>query len=153
MAWESLQQIRVLDGEFEHSGAIHVLNQKSYDLGRLPRDYEPSDTEILFREPTLSRIHATLTWKSLKRGYLLTHKSDVNPTLLNGRPVKKILLAPGDRIQLGLLVLELEEAAPGAQSRGVDRAEILKKLHAIVTEAERKYAHVKLDQRQFQNGE
>lgn len=144
MPWESLLQLRVIDGEFEFSDALYVLDQKFYELGRLPRDYEPNKNEILFREPTLSRVHATLTWHARRGSYLLQNKSNVNPTMVNERPVKKTLLVPGDQIQIGHLVLEVEEALPGAKCQGVDRTELLKELQVIVTETEQKYAHVKI---------
>ncbi len=147
MSWEPSLQLRVIDGEFEFSDTLHVLDQKSYELGRLPRDYEPNKNEILFREPTLSRVHATLTWHARKGGYLLRHKSNVNPTMVNERPVKKTLLIPGDQIQIGHLVLEVEEALPGAKSQGVDRTELLKELQVIVTETEQKYAHLKINKK------
>lgn len=144
MDWESLLQLRVLDSKFEFRDDTYVLDQKFYALGRLPRDYEPRKDEILFREPTLSRVHATLTWLARRGGYQLQHKSDVNPTLVNGRPTKKILLTPGDQIQLGHLLLELEEVPLGTKSCIVDRIEFLRKLHAVVAETEQKYAHVKI---------
>lgn len=125
MTWESRLQFRVVDGRYEKD-RILALNQKQIDLGRLPRDYKPTEHELLFREPTLSRVHATLTWKAFQGGYSLEHKSDVNPTLVNGEPIKKMLLLAGDRIQMGLLILELEEADKGRPypCRQESRAEI-----------------------------
>ena len=109
MDWESHLQFRVIDGQFER-GRIYSLTQQQIDIGRLPRDYEPMEHEFLLREPTLSRVHATLTWNAFQRGYSLEHKSDVNLTLVNGDKIKKMFLAPGDRVQMGLLILEFEDA-------------------------------------------
>ena len=141
---ESHLQFRVIHGQFEMD-MILTLDQEQFDLGRLPRDYEPTEHELLFREPTLSRVHATLTWKKRTRCYELEHKSEVNHTLVNGRPITKALLAPGDRVQLGLLILELEPAREGAPHHREARAETRRKLHAIIAEVEEEFSHVKLD--------
>lgn len=147
MSWESKLQVRVIDGQFEERGKTYLLVGKHIDIGRLPRDYEPMEHEILFREPTLSRVHATLTWKSVKMCYVLEHKSDVNSTLVNGKNIKKMaLISAGDRIQLGYLILELEEARQGDThlSYNEARAETRRRLHAIVAEVEKEFSHVKL---------
>lgn len=146
MAWKSNLQFRVIDGRFE-IGRIWPLTQQRINVGRLPSEYEPEENELLFREPTLSRIHATLTWKAWKKGYLLEHKSDVNPTLVNGKPTKKLLLAPGDRVQMGLLILELEDATEGVSPRNFQekRAERLRMLHTIVAEVQQEFSHVIFD--------
>lgn len=148
MVWESGLQFRVIDSRFEKD-RIFVLKQKLIDIGRLPRDYEPTEHEMLFREPTLSRVHATLTWKAFQRGYSLEHKSDVNPTLVNGDPIKKMVLAPGDRVQMGLLILELEETSKQRvfpkKAPKEERAETLRKLHSIVAEVQQEFSHVKFD--------
>lgn len=153
MAWESHLQFRIIDGEFE-TDRIYSLTQQQIDIGRLPRDYEPKENELLFREPTLSRVHATLTWKPRKGCYEMEHKSDVNSTLVDGKSIKKkMLLVPGDRIQMGRLILELEEARAYTQkeARGArastqeERAETLRKLHAIVAEVQQEFSHVKFD--------
>ncbi len=144
MAWESRQQLRVIDSTRDSEQMVYVLTEKQYEIGRLPAEHEAGTYEILFLEPTLSRVHATLTWKARARSYQLLHKSDINPTLVNGRPVRKILLAPGDRIQLGFLILELEEAPHGARSRGFDQTENLQRIERVIAWAQEKYAHVKL---------
>ena len=146
---ESHLQFRVIHGQFEMD-MILTLDQEQFDLGRLPRDYEPTEHELLFREPTLSRVHATLTWKKRTRCYELEHKSEVNHTLVNGRPITKALLAPGDRVQMGRLILELEEARggrayPQKRDHRKERAELRKNLYAIVAEIEEEFSHVKLD--------
>lgn len=146
---ESHLQFRVVDGQVEKD-LILTLDQEQFDLGRLPRDYEPTERELLFREPTLSRVHATLTWQPRKWGYELEHKSEVNPTLVNGRSITKRLLAPGDRVQMGLLILELEEtrrgkAYPQKRDHRKEREERRQKLYAIVAEVEQEFSHVKLD--------
>jgi pSer/pThr/pTyr-binding forkhead associated (FHA) protein len=117
-------QFRVIDGQKEKDRIIR-LDGKELTIGRAQKGQRPGQGEVLFREPTVSRIHANLSWKERKGGFQLTHKSGTNPTLVNGKPTKKILLAPGDRVQMGLLILELEDTpggrtAPAAASIGGD---------------------------------
>lgn len=107
-------QFRVIDGQKEKDRIIR-LDGKELVLGRAQKGQRPGQGEVLFREPTVSRVHANLSWKERKGGFQLTHKSGTNPTLVNGKPTKKILLAPGDRVQMGLLILELEDT-PGGRS-------------------------------------
>ena len=119
MSWSSGLQFRVLDGKRE-KGRVIRLDGKELKLGRAQKGQRPGQGEILFREPTVSRVHVTLSWKARKCGFQLAHKSGTNATLVNGKSVKKILLAPGDRIQMGHLIVELESAPvnPHAQSYG-----------------------------------
>jgi pSer/pThr/pTyr-binding forkhead associated (FHA) protein len=105
-------QFRVIDGQKEKDRIIR-LDGKELVLGRAQKGQRPGQGEVLFREPTVSRVHANLSWKERKGGFQLTHKSGTNPTLVNGKPTKKILLAPGDRVQMGLLILELEDVPGG----------------------------------------
>lgn len=109
MSWSSGLQFRVIDGKRE-KGRVIRLDGKELKLGRAQKGQRPGQGEILFREPTVSRVHVTLSWKARKCGFQLAHKSGTNATLVNGKSVKKILLAPGDRIQMGHLIVELESA-------------------------------------------
>lgn len=117
MNWSSGLQFRVVDGQREKDRVIR-LDGKELKLGRAQAGQRPAPGEILFREPTVSRVHVSLSWKARKNGFQLTHKSGTNPTLVNGKPTKKILLTKGDRVQMGLLILELEEAPVNAGASG-----------------------------------
>ena len=121
MAWSSGLQLRVIDGQRERKDRVIRLDGKELQLGRAAQGQRPSPGQLLFKEPTVSRVHAILTWKPLKGGFQLVHKSGTNPTLVNGKPTKKILLAPGDRVQMGLLILELEDA-PGGRTSSSSRS-------------------------------
>jgi pSer/pThr/pTyr-binding forkhead associated (FHA) protein len=121
MSWSSGLQLRVIDGQRERRDRTIRLDGKELKLGRANQGQRPGPGELLFKEPTVSRAHATLTWKPLKGGFQLVHKSKTNPTLVNGKPTKKILLAPGDRVQMGLLILELEDA-PGGRTSSSSRS-------------------------------
>lgn len=108
MSFSSGLQLRVINGQKEKDRIIR-LDGKELTLGRAQKGQRPGYGEILFREPTVSRVHASLTWKDRKNSFQLTHKSSTNPTLVNGKSTKKALLAPGDRVQMGLLVLVIEQ--------------------------------------------
>lgn len=63
---------------------------------------------LLFPEPTVSRIHATLDWDEAANRYLLTHRSATNPTTVNKAKVTKPRhINPGDKIQMGNLIIEV----------------------------------------------
>lgn len=117
MNFSSGLQFRVIDGQKEKDRIIR-LDGKELVIGRAQKGVRPGHGEVLFREPTVSRVHVNLSWKERKGGFMLTHKSGTNSTLVNGKPIKKILLAPGDRVQMGLLILELEEVPGGRQASG-----------------------------------
>lgn len=156
-------QFRVIGGEKEKDRVIR-LDGKELVLGRAQKGMRPGQGEVLFREPTVSRVHANLSWKERKGGFQLTHKSGTNPTLVNGKPTKKILLAPGDRVQMGLLILELEDspggrAAPASSTTGGDsrnRSSMTEPIMEALTKVERQHeedrrrARVENEQKQRQ---
>jgi CRP-like cAMP-binding protein/Fe-S-cluster-containing dehydrogenase component/thioredoxin reductase len=71
------------------------------------------DCDVPLAESTISRLHAEIVWEG--DALLLVHRSRVNPTRLNGRPVSdRERLVSGDEIQLAegvVLRLELASAA------------------------------------------
>ena len=89
-------------------GARHSLTAPHVVLGRLDPFESPAFGNLLFPEPTVSRVHATLDWDESANRYLLTHRSATNPTLVNKAKVSKPRhIAPGDKIQMGNLILEI----------------------------------------------
>src|SRR5688500_14149565 len=109
MAWSSGFQLRVIQGAQE--GFVAPLDQQVFVLGRASTPGEKAAGYIFFREPTVSRVHAELRWNEKKKLYILHHKSNTNPTLLEGTPVDKKSprqVNAGERIQMGLLVVTLE---------------------------------------------
>lgn len=89
-------------------GARHSLTTPHIDLGRLDPFESPTSGNLLFPEPTVSRLHATLDWDESANRYLLTHRSATNLTLVNRVKVTRPRhIGPGDKIQLGNLVLEI----------------------------------------------
>jgi pSer/pThr/pTyr-binding forkhead associated (FHA) protein len=89
-------------------GARHSLTGPHVVLGRLDSSESPAYGNLLFPEPTVSRLHATLDWDESANRYLLTHRSATNATLINKLKVTKPRhVGPGDKIQMGKLLLEL----------------------------------------------
>lgn len=110
MAWSSGLQLRVIEGK--NRGRTIELDQQEYCLGRAATPNEAAEGHIFFQEPTVSRVHALLTWHARKKKYLIQHKSRTNPTRVNGKDADKKLLDVGCTVQMGLLVLRLEKAEP-----------------------------------------
>jgi len=89
-------------------GGRHSLTAPHVVLGRLDPYESPAFGNLLFPEPTVSRVHATLDWDEGANRYLLTHRSATNATLINKAKVTKPRhIAPGDKIQMGNLILEI----------------------------------------------
>lgn len=99
-------ELVVIQGE--SLGRSFPLRFRQITLGRQEAE-EPSDETVLtFAEPTVSRVHACLEWDEEALRYTIEHLSRTNPTALNGAPLTtKQTLQAGDRIKLGLLVVEL----------------------------------------------
>lgn len=117
MSWHSGLQIRVLEGR--DRGRAIPLEEREVTLGRALNPQEPSSSGwVLFQEPTVSRIHAVLRWDEENGHYVLHHRSRTNPSLVNREAVEQSAVRPGDRVQLGLLVFELEEVNTRAGKLG-----------------------------------
>ncbi len=106
MAWNSGLQIRVMEGRDQ--GRVYPLEAQEMTLGRALDPKEVAPGWVLFSEPTVSRVHAILQWNEGRHTYLLQHRSRTNPTLVDGKSVEQHFLQPGQRIQLGLLILGVE---------------------------------------------
>jgi pSer/pThr/pTyr-binding forkhead associated (FHA) protein len=99
--------LRVVEGS--HQEPIHPLTRSVISVGRTTAETPYSSSYITFPEATLSRLHIVLTWEPGASAYMVHHRSQTNPTLLNGKPISRSeLLKPGDFLSLGRLVLLLE---------------------------------------------
>ncbi|MCE1248286.1 MAG: FHA domain-containing protein [Firmicutes bacterium] len=83
------------------------LNSKEIKLGRKDHPHERRAGYILFSDSTVSRDHAVIRWDDELEKYVIYHLSKSTPTLVNGRAVKKSLLSPDYRVQLGDLVFQM----------------------------------------------
>ncbi|MDQ7824111.1 MAG: FHA domain-containing protein [Candidatus Eremiobacteraeota bacterium] len=109
MIFNSGYQLEILEGLDQ--GKKFPLRSREVTLGRKLIANEKITNWILFNELTVSRIHALLVWEPHSGTYEIHHKSRTNPTLVNAMPVQKLLLAPGDLIQMGYLIAEFREDA------------------------------------------
>lgn len=105
----------VLEGQAK--GQVFSLRAESIELGRKdPFLKQDPPTRISFPDPTVSGLHATLTWDPKRNRYLLTHRSTTNHTLINGKVVQSTqYIHVGDKIKMGSLVIQLRlipQAAP-----------------------------------------
>jgi protein phosphatase len=79
------------------------------------RDQGPPHRHVQLRSPTVSRVHARLTFRD--RTWTLRNESATNPTIVNGRPLEgrpaEAVLRDGDRIEMGdiAFVFQLSEPA------------------------------------------
>lgn len=100
-------KLRVLEGGYHTE--FHRLERALISIGRSTPETVSSASYLTFPEPTVSRLHAVMTWESGAKAYLLHHRSQTNPTVLNNAVISgPSLLKAGDRITLGRLVLLVE---------------------------------------------
>ena len=83
-------------GPDNHRISSWTLRDAPMTIGR------SSECDVVVRDPSVSRRHATLSWVETK--LYLTHLSATNPTLLNGVPVRRdepTELNSTDKLQVG----------------------------------------------------
>ncbi|GFN24014.1 FhaA domain-containing protein [Thermanaeromonas sp. C210] len=93
-------ELRLVVVEGPDKGRSFVLHPGKQILGRNPT------CELLLTDEQVSRQHCQITIED-NQG-ILTDLGSRNGTLVNGKPVQRALLAPGDRIQVGRTVLEVQ---------------------------------------------
>lgn len=90
------------------SGRVFPLDGPIVTLGRPGAGVEGA---IEFDEPSVSRVHAVLQWREDQDCYELSNRSFTNPAKVDGQPAVSGTLVPdGARIQLGSLVVEVQDA-------------------------------------------
>lgn len=115
MSWTSGLQLKVVEGQ--ERGRTIRLDHPEVTLGRAQTKGERAPGWIFFNEPTVSRVHAILSWDDSRKHYILNHRSKTNASLVNGSPVDHHPITIGTRVQLGLLVLEMQNAETGNTPR------------------------------------
>jgi pSer/pThr/pTyr-binding forkhead associated (FHA) protein len=111
MSWSSGLCLKIVRGQ--QQGLVLPLLSRSVMLGRATSQGESAEGFLFFYEATVSRQHAELCWDDRKKSYVLHQRSQTNKTLVNNFPVESKTprpLAPGDTIQMGLLIVSLESA-------------------------------------------
>lgn len=109
MAFAGDYRLLVIEGP--QPGRLYKLRDVVIKIGRADEKVELPGW-VLLEDPTVSRLHAELQWRYENQGYLLVHRSEKNPTWVNGRSVSEAFLKIGDQIQLGGVILELERSEP-----------------------------------------
>lgn len=97
--FDSGYEIEVLNGA--DKGLIFPLDMKEIRLGRTGSPDDIKKGNILFSDPSVSRVHAILRWDPELEKYVIYHLSKTTPTMVNGRAIKKSLLSPDYTVQLG----------------------------------------------------
>ena len=105
---QSQIQLRVTGGA--HRDEIFRLERSIVSIGRSTPENSTHPGYLTVPEPTVSRLHAVLTWEPGAKAYMIHHRSQTNSTMVNNEilSVPK-LLALGDQISLGRLCLTVEE--------------------------------------------
>lgn len=104
------------------AGGRISLGRPRYVLGRRESGERPTPERLAFPDGTVSQEHAVLEWDPREDGYRLVHRSRTNATVLNGKEVVgRPLIAAGDRIKLGNLVLQVEASKAAAPPRVAPR--------------------------------
>jgi class 3 adenylate cyclase len=104
----------------------YLLRRDKTTIGRA------SDCDVRINHPTVSRMHAELTWSNHE--LMLTHLSPVNPTLVNGVPVGGACpLHTGDLIEIAEgIVLRLELFGSGDAAATMPRVLDARRMYAIL---------------------
>ena len=100
-------ELFILEGQGRNN--VYPLQAEQIELGRKD-PYTKPDTpgRISFPDPTVSGVHATLSWDSRRNRFLLTHLSNTNHTLINGKVVQGTqYIHVGDKIKMGGLTVQL----------------------------------------------
>ena len=91
------------------TGASLVVSQPEVEIGRGERTVA-GDGKLWLRDRSVSNSQARLGLAD--EGWVLEHNPDAtNPTLVNDEPPRRKLVAPGDRIRIGRVVLEVRSKA------------------------------------------
>ncbi len=86
------------------------------EIGRAP------DIAVVVQDPRSSRKHCRLTQTA--QGWLLEDLKSRNGTLMNGAPVQKTLLRPGDEFRIGATRLRLEVGAASSTAAAAPPAPV-----------------------------
>lgn len=104
-------RLRIVQGH--DADKVFPLSEPGVLLGRATTRGEEARGFLFFYEATVSRQHAEMVWDAKKKAYWLHQRSQTNKTLVDNYPVdpkNPTLLKVGSKIQMGLLLLVLEEA-------------------------------------------
>lgn len=101
-------QVRVADGP--DKGRTFPLDSREMTIGRARNPGDRAPGWVLLSDSQISRIHCDLVWSDDSKAYSLLHRSETNPTLVNGKAVTEIKIAIGDSIKVGNTTLDIQRA-------------------------------------------
>ncbi len=95
------ERLRIQAGPPGAAGREFVLDRPVLTIGRR------ADQDIVLADPSISRAHARI--ETTEEGTSIVDLDSTNGTLVNGHSVgtSRVALHPGDRIQIGVVLLEL----------------------------------------------
>jgi len=100
---DQVLELMVLEGE--DSGRQFTVDANNVAIARgVPRTGQPG--AILLQDPTISG-HQAMIRRSGGTTVIEHHRGATNPTLVNGKVITTAQIEPGDRIQMGRVVLEV----------------------------------------------
>lgn len=101
-------QLKIIEGTGR--GQVFPLDTKELTIGRAANPGERAPGYVFLYDDTVSRIHAQLFWDDEQNSYILHHRSQTNPTMINAAPAEEPrLLEPDDSITIGKVVLQIQQ--------------------------------------------
>jgi pSer/pThr/pTyr-binding forkhead associated (FHA) protein len=114
------ERVSVVVLEGEDTGADLVLAAAEVEIGRGAATLADGG-RLTLRDRSVSNVQARLVLG--QDGWSIEHNAlATNPTLVNGDPVRRKRIAPGDRIRMGRVMLELRSRAAPRIGRGAPAA-------------------------------
>ncbi len=101
-------QLKIIEGTGR--GQVFPLDTRELTIGRAANPGERAPGYVFLYDDTVSRIHAQLFWDDEQNSYILHHRSQTNPTMINATPAEDPrLLEPDDSITIGKVVLQIQQ--------------------------------------------
>jgi pSer/pThr/pTyr-binding forkhead associated (FHA) protein len=113
---QSAERIAIVVLEGADPGASLVVTPPEVEIGRGDTTLA-AEGKLLLRDRSVSTFQARL--RATAGAWLLEHDSAAtNPTIVNGEPIQRKTVAPGDRIRMGRVILEVRSPAGVEVARG-----------------------------------
>jgi pSer/pThr/pTyr-binding forkhead associated (FHA) protein len=76
-------------------GSRYLITSEGATIGR------SHESEVFLDDVTVSRSHAAVAFDDKQVRFVLTDRSSLNGTYVNGSVVEKVILSHGDEVQVG----------------------------------------------------
>lgn len=110
-------QLRVTGGP--GLGTLYPLRYPTMRLGRSNQPTDGFEGWIFLDDHTVSRLHAELNWDEAQGAFVLSHRSQTNPTVINDQPIEQHRLQIGDTLRVGTVCMTVE-MVPSASPRDTE---------------------------------